>query len=164
MSISPSSAGLNLSRKQSGVTLLELITFIVVVSIALSGLLYAYQQAMSNSVDPIVKILALQRAQATMDQILTRKFDENTPSGGEPACDSSTGVQCAGIIADSDYDDVGDFNGYIDQSDADYPLSVTVTAAGDELGLPVSQARRITVEVQLPGGNSIALASYKVNY
>lgn len=152
------------SRSQRGITLLETIVFMVVVSVALGGVLVAYNESMVSSVDPAIKIKALEKAQATMDLILTRKFDENTPAGGVPACNSSSGNTCLGIAADSDYDDVGDFNGYTDNSDTNYPISVTVVEAGGALGLNANAARRINVTVATPDGKSIVLSAYKVNF
>ncbi|WGO97421.1 prepilin-type N-terminal cleavage/methylation domain-containing protein [Saccharophagus degradans] len=151
-------------RYQSGVTLIETVVFLVVVSIALVALIRVYTQAVVSSVDPVVQIRALEKAQAQMDEILARKFDENTPTGGVPACDSSTGVACAGISPDADYDDVGDYNGFVDASETNYTVSVSVVNAGSELGLANTRARRITVTALMPGGNSVVLSAYKVNF
>ncbi|HTF83125.1 MAG TPA: prepilin-type N-terminal cleavage/methylation domain-containing protein, partial [Cellvibrio sp.] len=43
-------------RPDRGVSLIELIVFIVVVSIALTALLAVYIQSSSNSVDPIIRV------------------------------------------------------------------------------------------------------------
>ena len=93
---------------QSGVSLLELIVFIVVVSIALGALFSVFNHSMVNSVDPIVRVRAMECAQAKLDEIMARKFDENTPSGGVPACGrAETGASgCSGIGADVDFDDL----------------------------------------------------------
>lgn len=149
---------------QRGVTLIETIVFLVVVSIALVALVRVYSAAVVASVDPVVRVRALEKAQAQMDEVLARKFDENTPTGGVPACDSTDGVACAGIVADTDYDDVGDYNGFTDTSEASYAVSVTVVNAGTEIGLLSTRARRITVSVSMPGGDSVILSAYKVNF
>lgn len=147
-----------------GVTLIETVVFLVVVSIALVALLRVYGAAVSASVDPVIQIRALEKAQAQMDEVLARKFDENTPTGGVPACDSSAGTPCAGIVADADYDDVGDFNGYSDTSEPNYTVGVSVVNAGSEIGITNTNARRITVVVSMPGGDSVTLSAYKVNF
>lgn len=150
--------------EQRGVTLLETLVFIVVVSVALGAVVQVYNQAVVRSVDPVVRIKALEKGQALLDEILARKFDENTPTGGVPACDSSLGDPCAGIAVDSDYDDVGDYHGYSDTTDTGYALNVTVVAAGSDLGLANAHARLITVTVSMPEGNALQLSAYKVNF
>lgn len=151
---------------ESGVTLIETIIFMVVVSIALVTLVKVYSNAVNNSVDPVVRIRALELAQSQLDEILSRKFDENTPTGGIPACDSTAGVACLGIVADSDYDDVGDFNGFTDNSQAGHTVSVSVVEAGAELSSSMNNrhARRVTVTVSVPDGSPIRLSAYKVNF
>ena len=151
-------------KYQRGVTLIETIVFIVVVSIALVALVKVFSASVINSVDPVVRVRALELAQAQLDEILARKFDENTPTGGVPACDSASGVACAGIVADADYDDVGDFNNYTNNSYPNYSITVDVNNAGADLGLSVTQARLISVHVGMPGGDSLTLSSYKVNF
>lgn len=147
-----------------GVTLIETIVFMVVISIALAALVQVYTYAVVNSVDPVVRTRALELAQAQMDEILARKFDENTPSGGVPACNSSGAPACAGITPDSDYDDVGDFNGSPTISDPNHTLSVSVVDAGADIGLPAAQARLITVTVSVTASDSLTLSVYKTNF
>ena len=153
-----------LKAAQRGVTLIEVIVFIVVINLAFVAVMQIYGQAVVNTVDPIVRVRATELAKAALDDVLARRFDENTPSGGIPACGSAQGEACVGITADAGYDDVGDFNGYTDNSDANYPISITVTEAGGDLGLAASMARKITVIVGMPDGNQVALAAYKANY
>ncbi len=150
--------------KQRGVTLIETIVFIVVVSIGLGALLSVYYQNMTNSVDPVLRMKAAEKAQATLDDILARRFDENSPTGGIPQCGSTDGTACAGISADSDYDDVGDFNGYSDSSDTGYIVDVTVTEAGTDLSITNAHARLITVKVTMPDSNTLTLSAYRVNF
>lgn len=153
-------------KLQVGVTLIEMIIFIVIISVSLVVLLSVYNQAVSNSVDPIVQVRALECAQAKLEEILARKFDENSPTGGIPACGSGEpgAVACAGIVADSDFDDVGDFNGQVDTSNPDCTITVSVTEGGNALGIPQNQARLIRVDVTSPGGGATTLSAYKTNF
>lgn len=152
------------NRTEQGATLIELVVFIVVVGVALAVLVRVFNQSVINSADPVVKIKALEKGQALLDEILARKFDENTPTGGVPACNTSSGLACAGIVSDSDYDDVGDYNGYTDSSDSGFTVSVSVSLAGSDLGLSNDQARLISVSVLMPGGSTTVLSAYKVNF
>jgi MSHA pilin protein MshD len=150
--------------RQTGVTLIETIVFIIVVSIGLGALLIVFNHSVVNSVDPVIRIKALEKGQALMDEILARKFAENSPTGGVPACDSTSGSTCAAIANDPQFDDVGDYNGFTDNSDARFPVSVAVQPAGTDLGLSNTRARRITLRVGMPDGNSLTLSAYKVNF
>ncbi len=151
-------------RSHLGFTLIELLAFILVISVGLAGLLFSFNFGVVHSVDPITRIKGLEKSQALLDEILSRRFDENTPAGGIPACDSAQGVACAGIASSLDYDDVGDYHGYSDTSEAGYSLSVTVVNAGTELGITNTQARRITVTTQMPDNRTITLSAYKANF
>jgi MSHA pilin protein MshD len=147
-----------------GVTLIELIAFIVVVSVGLVALLAIFDRTLVDSVNPIVQIKATEKAQALMEEILTRKFDENTPTGGVPACDSTSGSACAGIAADSGYDDVGDYNGYSVTDSDGFTVAVSVTLAGTQLGLADAQARLIVITVTTPKSKVIKISAYRVNF
>lgn len=149
---------------QSGITLIETIVFIVVISIALGTLLQVFNHNVVQSADPAMRIRALEQAQSLLDDILARRFDQNTPTGGVPACGSIAGVPCAGISPDSAYNDVGDFHGYTQAGTAGYSFAVSVTAAGSELGLANAHARRITVVVNSPDAKPVTLSAYKVNF
>jgi len=141
----------------------------VVVSIALLALVGVFQRAAISNVDPIVQTRALECAQAKLDEILARKFDENTPSGGVPACGSAEigASGCNGIAADADLDDVGDYNAHNDASKSNCNISVAVTSAGSELGLPAAQNtqfRRIEVTATSDGGGQVVLSAYRANF
>lgn len=151
-------------KPQGGVSLIELVVFIVVVSIGLTTLLLVFNQSIGQSVDPAVRIKALEKGQALMEEILARKFDENTPTGGVPACDSSEGEPCAGILSDTGFDDVGDYDGYSDASDSGFIITAAVSIAGSDLGLPAAQARLIQITITMPGDQAVVLSAYKVNF
>ncbi|MFL0802102.1 MAG: type II secretion system GspH family protein [Agarilytica sp.] len=152
------------SFRSSGVTLIETIVFLVVVSIALVALVRVYTFAVSSSVDPAIRTRALELAQAQLDEVLARKFDEATPTGGVPACNTTAGPLCLGISADTDYDDIGDYNGFVNNTDPYHTLTVSVSVAGADLGLPADQARLISVTSTIPGGDSLVLSVYKTNF
>lgn len=148
----------------AGFTLVELLFFLVVVAIGLGGVLKVFNDAVLNSVDPVLRVKAVEKSQALMDEILSRKFDENTPTGGYPACGSAGGIACAGIAADSGYDDVGDYHGYTDTSDTGVSVGVAVINAGAELGVVNTDARRITITTVMSDGSRVVLSAYKLNY
>lgn len=148
----------------SGFTLVELMFFLVVVAIGLGGLLKVFNDAVLHSVDPVLRVKAVEKTQALLDEILARKFDENTPTGGYPPCNSAGASACAGINSDSGYDDVGDYNGYSDSSDTGLTTSVVVLNAGIEIGVTNTDARRITITTIMSDGSKVVLSAYKLNY
>ncbi|MFT7558718.1 MAG: MSHA pilin protein MshD [Flavobacteriales bacterium] len=153
-----------------GVTLVELLFFLVVMGIAMAAVVNVFSQSILTSNDPLIRIRALELGQAQLDAILSRNYDEASPSGGIPACNSNGTSLCVGITADADYDDVGDFNGFIDTSHAGYSVSVTVTEAGDDFGLAIEDARLITVIVAMPTTHqnpinpTLTLSAYRANF
>ena len=150
----------------SGFTLIETIVFMVVISIALVALVRVFTQSVANgaNVDPIIRTRALELAQAQMDEIIARNFDEATPPGGIPACNSSLGIACAGVSPDGDFDDIGDYNGNPTLGGGAYNVNVSVADAGGDLGLTATNARLVTVTVSMPGGDTVTLASYRTNF
>jgi MSHA pilin protein MshD len=146
---------------QRGVTLVELLVFIVIISIALVGFLSVFGFQVTHSVDPVARVKALEKGQAMLDEVLSRKFANNTPTGGVPACSPCAGIE--GYSAGSLLNDVGDYAGYAD-GDAIYPLSVMVTEAGVDLGIANDQARLVTVTVGVPGSGNLNLSAYRVNF
>lgn len=142
---------------QQGISLLELVVFIVVVSIALSVLMGAYQQATRANVDPLIRVRALEAAQSKLDEIMALKYDEQTPSGGVPACSSSgAGIAACNDNPDANMNDVDDFHGFSDSPYTGYSRQVTVVAS--------SNIKLITVSVTMPNGDSLSLAAERANF
>lgn len=150
----------------SGFTLIELIIFIVVVGIATTGLFAAINQHNLSSVDPIYQVRALELAQAQLDEIIGKRYDENSPNGGFPPCDSGEAgaVACDPLNAAdaADLDDVDDYHGFnmVPSAYAGYALNVQVS--GETLsGQP---AKLIRVTVTPPAGEPVDLSAYKANF
>ncbi len=131
-----------------GFTLLELVLTIAVLG-ALTLILIPFYQAISHSADPMLRQQAVGLGQAMMDEILAKKWDAATPSGGGPlntlessrgaAPASSIGADAGEVAANRHtWDDVDDFSGlsetntFTDQNNTSFTLSgfsrqVTVT-------------------------------------
>lgn len=71
---------------QKGVTLIELIAAIVILAIALVGVTAAVSSAISRSSDTTLEARAVALAQSYLDEILARRFDENSGERGIPPC------------------------------------------------------------------------------
>lgn len=138
-----------------GVTLLEMIVFIVVVSIALTTLTAVFNQSVRKSNEPLIRQRALNLAQAKMDEVMALKYDAMTPTGGVPACDS-TGAPACNYTTDSDMNDVDDFHNRADTPYTGYQRLVTVTRVGNN--------KRIQVRVTSPDASSIVLTAERANF
>lgn len=137
---------------QIGVTLIELLVFIVVISLALLALVSVFRQATLTNADPLIQTRALELAQSQLDVIFGLKYDANTPTGGIPACSSS---ECNNAT-DSDMNDVDDYNGWSDQPFPGYNRSVTVSTQND--------IKTISVVVTAPTGVSLTLSAQRANF
>lgn len=140
---------------EKGVSLIELIVFIIVVGIASSALFATYSYSMMRNTDPLIQVRALELAQARLDEILALKYDENTPTGGIPACGSG-GVPVCNNTTDSNRNDVDDFHNVSDTPYTGYTRTVTVVTANN--------LKLITVTVAAPKSLSTTLAAYKANF
>ena len=69
-------------RRWFGFSLIETIIFILVVGIALAGIVSLFVQNTRSSADPFVRERAVAIAHTYMDEIMGKRFDENTPVGG----------------------------------------------------------------------------------
>jgi MSHA pilin protein MshD len=142
---------------QRGVSLIELIAFLIIVGIASGALFKAYNYSLLHSVDPLIEMRALELAQAKLDDIFALKYDENTPSGGIPACGSATaGALVCTNNPDGNMNDVDDYNGAVDVPYTGYTRTVTVATAASE--------KLITVTVSAPQNWTITLAVVRANF
>jgi MSHA pilin protein MshD len=76
-------------RKNTGFTLIELIITIIIMSFA-AIIIIPYLSAVTHSPDPVLREKAIALGQAMMDEILAKKWDENSPNGGGPICTSES--------------------------------------------------------------------------
>ncbi|MBU0482347.1 MAG: prepilin-type N-terminal cleavage/methylation domain-containing protein [Proteobacteria bacterium] len=123
---------------KKGFTLIELIMTIIILGFA-SLIMIPFVSSIASSPDPVVRQRAISLGQALMDEILAKKWDENTPMGGGPIGPTSesargTAVPASAIGPDGaetrvDYDDVDDYDGlaatgnFVDQNNSPFTLA-----------------------------------------
>lgn len=73
-----------------GFSLIELVITIVILGFTLT-LLVPFFQAIEHSSDPIVRERTVALGQSIMDEVLSRRWDENTRVGGGPICSGESG-------------------------------------------------------------------------
>lgn len=144
-----------LKSKQAGVTLIELIMSIVVISIVLVGIFSVINLTTAHSADAIVQHQALAIAESYMDEVLLQDY-----SG------TATTVR-------ANFNNVDNYNGLVDNGARDqagnaiaglerYTVRVTVDAPAVIVGGVV--AKRITVTVSGPGVDALTLTGFRANY
>lgn len=144
-------------RLQLGVSLIEMVVFMVVISIALVALVGVYRQATIGNADPIIRVRALEAAQSLLDEIISLKYDEQTPTGGVPAC-SSFGAPACDNTADGNMNDVDDYHNWSDEPYAGDAYNRTVTVTTN------SNIKLITVSVTTPQNETILLSAERANF
>lgn len=129
-------------------TLVELVISIVVVSIAVSAVVGVLASNVEHSADAMIVSQAVSIAEAYIEEIALKPFDDPDGMDGE--------------ASRADFDDVDDYDGLVDAGAADqfgnpipalsgYAVAVDVTASGVLPGVPAADTLRVDVRVtQLP--------------
>lgn len=150
------------TRCQRGLTLVELIVSMVIISIALGGVLMVMNFTVSHSADPMIQHQAIAIAESYMEEIVLQRY--NNPPGGYTGTTRNL------------FDDVFDYNGMNDSGAKDqngnaiaglenYTVTVIVSDPADfgPAG-SVVQARKVTVRVQRGTEMDLTLTGYRTDY
>jgi MSHA pilin protein MshD len=84
---------------QRGFTLIELIVFIVIVGVALTGVLSVLNQATRHSADPIIRKQALAIAEALLEEVILQPFTWCDPDDPQAATAISNVVVATGCTS-----------------------------------------------------------------
>ena len=165
--------------RRSGFTLIELIVFIVIVSVALAGVLAVYNVVVKGSADPVREKQAVAAAESLLEEVMHKQFANPASGGYTPTTCPALDAGCNRLL----FDDVGDYNGYSttgvrDVTDPNttvlsgYNARVSVTqpatdlavTSGDGASVAAAQIRIVTVTVtDTLTGKDYALTAYKFN-
>jgi len=148
-------------RSQTGTTLIELIITIIVLGIGLSSILLVMNRNTASSADPLILHQGIAIAEAYLEEIVEKQFDDPDGVDGEAARNL--------------YDDIDDYNAIVNQVPQDQtgnPITglsnyrVTVTAVKEAISsVPLDDAFRITVSVTTPASSTpLAISAYRTNY
>ena len=176
---------MNKRAQQAGFTLIETIIVIVLVGAMMAGMTSLFMNNVGNSHRPFLRQRALAVANAFMDEIQHKRWNEATPVGGGCVQTVSNpclaGLPAAGIGPDAGetratYDDIDDYNGLSQSPPQDssgtnmpgysgYTAVVTVAQPGAAWnGVPAADVRLITVTVTSTSGEAISVSAYRVNF
>ena len=154
-------------RSNSGFTLIEIITTIVVVSIAATALLSVFSNMVKGSVDPMLQQQATTIAEAYLEEIQLKNYSDPHPLG--ELSDQTGEVR-------SSFDDINDYNGLPDTDVrdqngdeiaalADFDVFVNVAnSALNAITLASGNATVITITVTHPAVSDTVLHGYRTNY
>ncbi len=143
---------------QTGATLVELLLSIVIVAIAASAVLGVLSTTNASSADPMLRHQAASIAEAYLEEILLKSFDD--PDGVD------------GEAARVDFDDVDDYDGLFDAGArdqfgnpiaalSDYSVSVSVSPSAALPGVPAADALRVDINVAWESQINFIVSSYR---
>ncbi len=180
-----------IERRQRGLTLIELIVFIVIVGVALAGILTVMNVTVKSSADPLVRKQMLAIAESLMAEVELQAFTWCDPDDAAAATATSAAGCTGGVGGANDearlplgpeagevrgsntspFDNVGDYNG---ASAISAGLTGTLFPTGYSASISVAQAALgdlaasaatllITVTVS-HGGETLKLEGYRARY
>lgn len=173
---------------ERGLSLIEVLVFIVVVGIAVTGVLSVYSFNARTSADPVVQKQALAIADSLLEEVLAKPYtycdpDDANVETAANAAGCATTPEIMGPEAGetrysnlTPYDNVNDYNGFamnsgiVDPSGNavpdlnGYKASVQVQSAGAFNGIPAGETLLVTVTVNGPGNHNVTLSGYRTRY
>ena len=174
--------------EERGLSLIELLIFIVVVGVAVTGVVSVFSLNARSSADPVVRKQAVAIAESLLEEVLSKPYtycdpdDANAETATSPAgCATMPETAMApetDETRDSNltpYDNVNDYNGFsmvgiqdlagatVDGLNA-YSASIQVQSAGAFNGIPAGETLLVTVTVTAPGNHTVSLSGYRARY
>jgi MSHA pilin protein MshD len=156
-------------RRQRGVTLVEIVMFVLIVGIAVSSVLGTLSLTGGRSADALVQRQAVAIAESLLQEIEAQPFTALSPDGTAEAIGPEPGESRSSST--TPFNHVNDYHGYamngivaLDGSAIasleSYSASVTVSAQA--LGnIPATEGLLIRVTVTGPGGTPVSLTGFR---
>jgi len=148
-------------KQQTGVTLVELLVSIVIVSIAVSGVLGVLSMTTAASADPMIRHQAAAIAEAYLEEIMLKPIDDPDGIDGE--------------ASRTDFDDLDDYDGLTDVGARDqfgapmaglasYNVGVAVSPSAGLPSVPLADALRVDVVVTHGVDINFVLSGYRTRF
>jgi MSHA pilin protein MshD len=174
---------------QRGITLVELILFLVIVGVGLAGILSVISLATRASADPLMRKQALALADSLLTEVQLQSFLFCDPADPAAATATSTAACTATAVvktrysASAPFNRVSDYNGFV-MNDATggirditntsvglpgYAASIAVAetalaASGTSAAIPAAAALLISVTVTSPDQNTVIVEGLRTRY
>jgi MSHA pilin protein MshD len=152
------------NRHQFGMTLIELIVAIVILSVGLTGVLMAFITTVKSSAAPMLTKQMSAIADGMMEEVLLKQFSVATNAVPANSCARDT------------FNDVRDYNGYSTANVCDISgvaiaaltgygvrVSVIEPIASPMTGVPAADVLVIKIDVT-QGGSTYSLTGWRTNY
>jgi MSHA pilin protein MshD len=175
------------TQRVRGLSLIELVIFIAVVSAALAGVLAVFIQSTGTSADPMLRRQALAVAESLLEEVSLMPFtfcdgDDANVTTATSTADCASGADAIGPesgenrFATPQFDNANDYGGYSMNGIVDitntavaglsgYSASVAVTAATlNTMTAASGDVLRISVTVTDPRGGTLTLDSYRTRH
>lgn len=179
---------------QGGLSLIELVVFIVIVSVSIVGIFAVLNLATRTSADPVARKQALAIAESLLEEIELMPFTFCDPDDANATTATGTGgcattVEAIGLEAGEtrysapQFDNVNDYHGFTmnsgnggikDITNTVFPAlnaySASVSVVQETLGsiaigqVAATESLRITVTVTGPGNTTVTLDGYRTRY
>jgi MSHA pilin protein MshD len=169
--------------RERGLTLVELLFFILIVGVAVAGVLSVLNYTAGRSADPLIRKQVLALAEGMLEEVSLMPFtycDPDDPAAATAATVAGCAVPEtlgpeageARVSSTTPFDNVNDYDGYAGVPTdlagnpiaglAGYALSVDVQPGG--LGLANDQVLRIDVTATGPGNESVTVSAFRTRH
>lgn len=171
-------------KSQTGATLVELVIAIAILAVAIVPLTMTLSFSASHSADSMIEVKVIELGQAYIEEIVSKRYDDNTTQGGSPPC-ALAGTPCGSIGPEAgenrtSFDDVDDYDGLVEQPPLDslgvprigyerfnVAVAVAYATAAEVVsyGLDSSaDAKKIQISVSPPSGTTVVFDTYRANF
>ena len=177
-------------RGQRGLSLVELIMFIIIVGVGVAGILLVFNVTTKASADPLIQKQMLAIAEALLEEVQAKPFTYCDPDDSQATTATSATVGPTGcqatveglgpegetrVSATTPFDNVNDYGAALNISPISditgAPIgglgaySATIAVGGSVLGgIAAAESLLITVTVTRSGTDSLTLESYRIRY
>lgn len=178
-------------QRQAGLSLIEVIVFIIVVGVGITGLLSVFGNFVRTSADPMIQKQVVAIAESLLEEVMLQPFTncepavydfdaQECPPGGNEIMgpDTIAGVQQSRYALDTPFNNVNDYHGFsmagsiqaIDGTTIGgligYSAAIAVTQVGTQFGIANDEVLRIDVTVTGPNDPAagITLSGYRFKY
>ena len=177
--------------EERGLSLIELLVFIVVVGVAVTGVVSVFSLNARSSADPVVRKQAVAIAESLLEEVLSKPYTYCDPDDANAETATSSAIAPEGCATTPEgmgaegvedrysnltpFDNVNDYNGFsmvgiqdltgatVDGLNA-YSASIQVQSAGAFNAIPAGETLLVTVTVTAPGNHTVSLSGYRARY